>query len=264
MLPWELVRIGASFARVLWAILLAACGRIGFDNPVDDGGSGAPAASVQAELDLTIECGDIAPPAQALAITNTGDADLVIASAMPSPGFSVTTALPLTIPAGQTASLAVAPPMAVIGTDLAGAIKAGQLEIATNDATGSYTIALSAKVMGANIGFLDGNGQQVTAYVFTGTSGACPAPATFELANTGDEDASAVLSGNSAVLVVNPPPTISAGSAESFVLRPQAAGACSSSGGFVQYVITGPVCTDTPVVLAVDYDITGSSSCFCS
>jgi hypothetical protein len=251
-------RVG-SLARVLWSITtagsLGACGRIGFGD--------SPVAAVATSLALRSECGVAVTPGE-LAIENQGTAPLVIDQATATGGFSIVTPLPVTIAPGAVAALRVAPPPAVIGTDVGGAQKTGVLTIVTNEGeTPSRDIALTATVVGANIAITDATSAALT-LTFSGSSGLCPAPQPAYLANTGNApvtlDAGAAsglaLSGFSGG-------TLDPGASAMVLVWVTTGSACVGSGA-VTYVVTGSACTTTPTVLQATFNITGSSSCFCT
>lgn len=273
-----------ALAHVLWSsAAIAACGRVGFDNAARTGdartgdaprAADAPAASdapaagivaadITAPAPMPAPCGASGTPGDVV-IASTGSGDLVISAATTSGGFTLLTALPLTIPAGTIASLSVAPPASVVGTDVGGGSKIGVLTLLTNaTATAQQTqlVPLTADVIGANVAITDGSGQPLS-LTFASTS--CPSAQTVFFHNTG-----------------NAPATVSSGAGPDFQTRgfPGAlvgsdaytsagveiytTSACAASGTLA-FTVTGTVCTATPVVLQASFDISGSTVCFCT
>lgn len=257
-------------ANVLW---LAACGRLGFDEraaPPPDGDTATDATPIgpRAQLSATslaasAECGVAQPPSVVLSIGNTGDTDLVVTSATATGGFTVTSPLPVTVPPGDATQLAIAPPPAIVGTDLAGDTKLGTLTLTTNDPVAAPPVDLTATVIGANIGFV-AQGAPVSLVTFSAMS-ACPLPQPVRIVNTGTKPATIAFTGTSNVTFAGfSGGVLDASSSAAIDLRASTTGACAVNGGYLLYTVTGSVCTTTPNALAVKIDINGSSSCFCS
>ncbi len=256
-----------SLSRALWSFALAssACGRIGFDSErvAADGAAGAPVAMISPPAQLTSTCGDLAPAASLMLIANSGDAPLIVTSATATAGFSVQASLPIAIDPGGQTMIAVAPPVAVIGTDLGGATKSGTVTLTTNDAAGSHVVPVSTTIVGANFTVTDlGGGNPDLA--FSGASGTCPQPEPLLIKNTGNAAAMVNASGSGAIVLTGfSGGTISANAVASSAAYPVSEGPCSGIGN-VTYTVTGATCTVTPIVLAGSFNIVGASSCLCS
>src|SRR6185295_6525078 len=127
-------------------------------------------------------------------IQNTGDGPLVI-NATATGGFVVTSALPMTIAAGATASLSVRPPEAVVGNAVGGDVLDETLTITTNELTGSpHHVALQSTVIGANLRLIDAQGVPISSITFN-TNQQCPGPATIRVQNFGNAAATVAISG---------------------------------------------------------------------
>lgn len=253
-------------ARLLW--LTAGCGRLGFDGTDRSGGDApsdiaplgdAPAvASFAPTLAGTSTCGAMAKESATLAITNAGGSPLVVMSASATNGFDVMTPLPLAIPPGNSSTLVVTMPSAVIGTDLGGSTRTGVLTVTTS--AGARDVALTSTVVGANLAALDGVGAPIT---LSFTSAGCPPAQNVYFTNSGNASASLSASG--------PTPfhafgfsggAVAAHTSAVAAIQPIISGACS--GAFtVQYNVTGKVCTAGSIAVMATYNDTGSP-CSCS
>jgi|GEM_PF-2328141 len=231
--------------------------------PIDASPSG-PIAVVPATLTATATCGATDPPPVTLMIENSGMRDLELRSATADGGFTVTTALPATIAPGAKLALAIAPPLAVIGTDRGGTAKTGTLTLTTNEpASATHTVDLTANILGANVDFVDQSGKAVALFL-TGTSGACPAPQAVFIRNSGTEPVTlGAASASSFGFAGFSGGTIAAGAMVSQDVRVVTQAACISSD-MISYQVTGTACTGAIAVLNGAYNISGASSCFCS
>jgi hypothetical protein len=275
MLSSETVGARTTLARILWSAALAGCGRVGFESAAEhaadamlvaDVAGGSPAAEVDAQATFTVTCGTAAAP-QNITVTNVGNAVLVISDATANGGFSVTTSLPITIAPGTQATLTVQPPDAVIGTDLGGSMKTGELTLTTNDpATPTPVVALQAMIEGANIQIVDGTGMGVMQYAFDDTAGACPGYNTFGVVNSGTQ-AIAVTFGDELNLDLtgfsSGMTAIDVDQTVVVMAKPRTVGTSCTGTGHVQYTVTGAVCTTSPTVLQTTLTITGGSG-FCN
>lgn len=261
---------------LLWTTVgVAALGACGEDNPqiidaapVDSTADAyvGPLAQFPAALALTAECGVPTPPTADLTIQNVGTTALTISGATATGGFTVEAAFPLEIAAGASAAVAVRPPAAVIGTDVGGAVKNGVLSFNTNQPGTTGTVALTSTVQGANLVFEDAAHQPISQLELADATGACPAPATVFIHNTGNLEATLTNASSSTGFTVGgftPSSAVAAGATVSHELRALTFGSCTAADG-VQYQVTGTVCTTTPLVLQASLNITGASSCFCS
>lgn len=255
MLGSVLRRSGLS--HMLWTLAgasAAACGRLGFDD------GAPPALSVPASLRLETECG-VAPITYPLEILNTGATVIRIDDVASAGGFAIEDALPLEIAPGDSFKLAVRPPAAVIGTDRGGDTKAGTLTLLTTD--GAYTVELAADVRGANVDLTDLGGLPLT-LTFSGPQ--CPAPITARVLNSGNRPASVDLPSTSAFRITgfaSGDLLVAGGASMTLDVRPYTSNECANSET-ISFVVTGSVCTTTPIVLQASFDLTGSSSCACS
>lgn len=271
-------------ARALWTVAaVAGCGRLGFDShaaggqdgpavdsprPADGPGSDAPAGSPRlgtvTDLQVTSTCGGANDSIQ-VPISNLGTADLIITDAQFTNGFGTTVpiSLPLQIPPGQLVRIDVVGPAAVIGTDLGGSVKTGTLTLVSNDPAGPTVVPLADLVIGANVA-LDQGGSAVTSIALVASGGACPATQFVALLNTGNADATVVFGGESDLVLASfTSGTLGSGSSSSASVRAFTQSACVETGT-VTFTVTGNVCTETPLVLQGNVNITGASSCFCS
>jgi hypothetical protein len=183
------------FSQVLWLMTtawLAACGRLGFDTG-DHGAGGVPdAAGIASELidapgaltlmvtspPITSRCGN-APGTFSIMVQNTSSRALSITSAdlvttNPTMGqvFAVQSGFPLSIDQGAVQTIEVVPPMAIVGTDSAKAVKTAMLTLHLDDAT-TVTVPLSSTVVGANLE-ITAPAANPPSLAFTSSSGNCP------------------------------------------------------------------------------------------
>lgn len=237
---------------MLWLALVAGCGRFSFD----------PAGESIA-FELTVTCGELTPTTSDLVVDNPFETPLVITGVDETTGgFSIATALPITIAPGGDAAIAIRPPVAVIGTDRAGVTKAGSITLASN--AGPLRVALTAEVIGANVEITDSAKTPVPFALVGAGGGACPAPAVFFLTNSGN--APITLDGGSATnLIINgfSGGTLDPDDSASFSVSAVTSAACTGTGS-ITYQVTGPLCTTSPAVLQATFDIPGSSTCSCS
>jgi len=172
------------------------------------------------------------------------------------------TPLPLTVAPGGSTTLAILPPPAVVGTDLAGATKSGTLVLTTNDPA-TPIVDLVATVIGANVAFTSA-AMPISQVMFSALS-TCPAPQAVSMVNTGSLPATVAFTGTSNVTFSGfSGGVLDASSSAAVILHAQTTGACGVPGGYLLYTVTGSVCTTTPAALTVKIDIGGSTSCFCS
>lgn len=254
-----------TLSYALWSTLAAGCGGDGKAGQLADAPPAGPVAVLPSPAAVTAsaECGVAIPAVAELTIGNAGTKELVISAASADGGFTVTTALPVTIAAGAQGKLAIRPPAAVIGTDRGGATKAGTLTLTTNeDGTQARTVALTATVVGANIAITNAAGQPVT-LAFSSASG-CPAPQAVFIRNTGNAPAmvgAAMASGfgfdgfSGGV--------VAAGAAPTQMVRPVTTADCMRSEA-ITYQVSGSTCGASTAALQATFNITGSSTCACS
>jgi len=279
-------------------VWLAACGRLGFDElgggvakplpdapiapddgqigvadaatpdalvPVDappdappDGPPAAPRLEVASSLALVTTCG-AAPAESELVVTNTGTAELTIASATATNAFEVISG-PTAIAAGDSATFTIAPPMAVVGTDRGGASKTGTLTLTTN--AGTQIVQLQATVQGANVAVSAAN------VAFNAANGTCPGPRTVTISNTGNT--SVVLGqlfASGVTLSGFTGGTLDANSSTSVTLQPSRCGASStvlaldaasgSSGN-------NALCVSATINVTLNIAASSTSGCACS
>jgi hypothetical protein len=235
-------------------VLCTSC-RFGFDE-VD-----GPVAIVVRSLELTATCGELAPAGADLAVENRGNSELTIQSADATDGFTVTSQFPIVIAPGGKVTIAVAPPRAVIGSDLGDSIKRGTLALGSDSVQPVPPIELTATVIGANIAITGEDEQPVLAFVSTGN--ACPVGQRVVLHNTGNATATIDSVSSTSIGVVAPPASapIEPGGKliHDIFLRTTI---CSGSDE-ITYVIGGQVCTAVPIAIDVTFDITGVPSCRC-
>jgi hypothetical protein len=228
-----------------------------------DASPNAPIAVVPSTLTASSACGVATPPAVELTIANAGMSDLEIRSATVDGGFTIATALPATIAPGAHLALSVVPPAAVIGTDRGGTTKTGTLTLTTNETvSAAHTVDLIANILGANIDFVDQAGAPVTLFL-TEPSGACPAPVTVFLRNSGTE--TVMLSAPTAsgfAFAGFSGGTIEVGAMVSQDIRLVTQGPCIGSDTIV-YQVTGTACAPS-AALAGAFNLMNTSSCVCS
>jgi hypothetical protein len=216
---------------------------------------------------MSATCGAGAPSAVSVPIQNTGDGPLVI-NASATGGFVITSALPMTIAAGGSASLGLRPPTAVVGSDVGGSSRTGTLTITTNEVTGAtHQVNLSSTVFGANLQLVNAAGAPITSIAFNAAQ-ACPARQTVFVRNTGNAPASIAIPTQNFQLFqwsgFEPSASIPGGSAVSHVVGVFTVNQACTGNQTVQYAATGPVCTMTPISLPLSFNITGQATCFCS
>jgi len=259
-----------ALASALW-LVLGACGGDDGANHLPDGhieSDAQPLAVVPATLALSSPCGVAMPDTVDLPIMNGGPFDLVVSAAAPSTGFTVTTALPITIAPGATMSIAIRPPAAVIGTDLGGDTKSGTVTITTNDSLGSHDIALVSTVAGANVAFSDANGP-ISTFHLDGANDTCPDPLPLTIRNSGtipvtiDQGTLTGFSGfgfsgfSGATIDAGGTATVMVGMQNSMTQ-------CSGTATLAFAATADALCTPGPAV-SLEYSISGSTgTCFCS
>jgi len=247
-----------SLAKVLaTSLTAAACGRLGYD--VD-----GPLAQVAQILELDTECGVLAPMTGSLTIANDGTEDLEITSASTTGGFSIVTALPVTIAPGDSAALDIAPPLAVIGTDRAGDRRTGQLTLVTNEHVGArHQVTLGATVIGAEL-TVTGPGGAPLSLDLTATGGGCPTTS-FVVNNTGNEAIGVSVQGSQGLIAGGiTSGIVEANSSLSFTVKAMTMSACSGTGSVLVATTSSTTCTAAPTVMAGTFTITGATTCFCS
>lgn len=247
-----------SVARWLWTLAAAAtvagCGRVGFGEDA--------VAIVAPPLELVTECG-VAPASTAVEIVNDGTTALVIEQATATGGFTVSTPMPLVIQPGATGALGVVPPAAVIGTDVAKAVKAGVLTIVTNEEDAPvHAIDLAARVVGAQITFIDGFGAPVN--LTFSSNNACPPGQNVFVMNSGNRPASlSPLPASRFVVTTLFNGPIDGGISGQVTVSALTSGPCSGTET-IAYTVTGSSCSSTPAVFDASFTITGLNSCSCS
>jgi hypothetical protein len=282
----------STFSQVLWlltTVWLAACGRLGFDElgggvskplpdapiapdgqtadaltpdaPPDatlDGPVAAPNIEVASSLALVTTCG-AAPAESELVVTNTGTAELTIASATATNAFAVTSG-PTAIAAGDSATFAIAPPMAVVGTDRGGTSKTGTLTLMTN--AGTRTVQLAAAVQGANLAV------SVTDIAFVASDGSCPGPRTVTISNTGNTSVAIdPLPADGVTLSGFTGGTIDANSSTSVTIDPSRCGRSSTVLPFDAASGSSSdnaVCVTATVNITLNITASSTSGCACS
>jgi hypothetical protein len=244
---------------------LAACGEDDDTGHLADAPRG-PTAVIQATLTAEAACGVAAPPSEDLGVANTGSGALVIMAAEADGGFTVTTALPLTVAPGEQGKLAIRPPASVVGTDRGGAIKSGTLTLTTNEqGSMTRTVALKATVVGANLEFTNADAAPMT-LAFTASSAACPAPQAVFLRNTGNQPVTVLGVSSSSAFAFTGFSTgeIAPGGVETQTWRPfSQSGVCMTSSS-ISFEISGVVCDLPTVQLAATYDLNSVSGCSCT
>ncbi|MCE9573700.1 MAG: hypothetical protein K8W52_11135 [Deltaproteobacteria bacterium] len=223
-----------------------------------------PAITFPADLAFTATCGGAAP-AVTLEIQNVTAADVTITAADATGGFQVATALPLTIAANSSATIALTPPGAVIGTDRGGQTKVGTLTLTADRGGLPPTVALTSTIIGANLEFVDAAGQPVSATTLTTTDGSCPAPAAVFIHNSGNAPATLSAGGASHFTqsFFSPSSIVAGGETITHNLGLFTLGPCSGSDTLT-YFVQGQVCAPDVLAMPASYNITGTSSCFCS
>lgn len=218
---------------------------------------------------MTTVCGS-APTLVAFEISNPGDLDLEISN-LPSTvdGFHITQAgaeltLPIRIKAGKAITLDIEPPAAVIGTDIGGSIKRGIFTVTSNAVdTPTTEISVAATVTGANIAVTVP--APPASLAFSSASG-CPAPRNATIRNNGNANATvAVRIPGEFAMTGNSTANVAAAGVMTRSFRPFTSAACSGTA-VIEYEVTGGAnCGASGVTtLNATFNITGTSSCFCS
>jgi len=265
MIACQMMTRARSLSYVLWSVLAAGCGS---DDQVGHLPDAPPIAVPVIELGalpmLATTCGSPAPAAVSLRVTNPGNSNLVITSAIATGGFAVTTTFPLTIAPGAEATIAVRAPLAVVGTDRGGSVKMGTLTLASNAAvSSSYVLDLAATVFGANLAFTDEAGQPVARpFAFSANSGSCPAARPVYLRNTGNAPLTVGAAAASGFAVTGfSGGTIEAGAAVSQTISVVTTSECTRAED-IAYHVTGTVCTGPTVTLPASFAL-GGGTCVC-
>lgn len=260
-----------TLSHVLWStvvgvgVLAGGCGddddRVG---KLPDAPAGPPIADVAAALATSTQCGVQSPASANLMISNTGGTELVISGAEASGGFSVTSTLPLTIPARSQGMLAVRPPAAVVGTDRAGNVKSGTLTLTTNESSSTRTIALTAAVR-SNVELTNQEGAPIS-LAFTSPTSSCPAPKTVYIKNTGTTPVTFGRPTASGRFLFDgfTSGTIAAGGMEQTTYTLHIDDQLCSGNATVSYSLTGEACGASTLSLPATFSISQASGCFCS
>jgi hypothetical protein len=290
------------FSQVLWiltTVWLAACGRIGFgagDNggsggvpdaggigskPPGDGAVNAPDAptapppdsapigpqiAVIAPGTMQTFCGGSTPPGT-LAIQNIGDQDLQVSNILTTNGFTneskITSA---TIKPGQTTTLSILPPKAIVGTDLGGAEKTGMVQLTTNvpDAP-SMQVPLTATVVGANITITAVTNGVPKNLVFEASSGSCPASqsVTFQIDHVIPGTLIPIKQTGLFNLGGFPGGTVQGDTQETTVVSVASGNTCVSGGSVSFGTGANGICKIDTTAVTFHF-ASGSTSCFCS
>lgn len=246
---------------LLWTSV-GVMGLVGCDDDEPTYVTSGPAAVVPAVLDFSIECGVTDPEPVRFQILNTGDQELRVQSATATEGFVVTAELPMTVQPGAAIVVQVRPPMAQVGTDLAGSKKLGKLTIQSDDPQGAASVELRAAVHGANLVFTNAADMVVTKVDMASSTSTCSGPVGVFIKNTGDRAAKAVIISDSDYPYEQTGSSdIAAGEKSGFTLLPDVSSDCAVAGS-LSFVATGPVCSVS--VLQVTQTTNGSSdACFC-
>ncbi len=231
---------------------------------------GGPKLTVGTVPAMTTVCGS-APTSVAFEISNPGDLDLEISS-LPSTanGFHITQAgaelaLPVRIKAGKAVTFEIEPPAAVIGTDIGGSTKRAIFTVTSNAVdTPTTELAVAATVIGANIAVTVP--APPASLAFSNASGVCPTPRAATIRNNGNANATVTvrLPGEFAMTGNSTAPVAAAG-VMTRNFRPFTSAACSGTA-VIEYEVTGGAnCGASGVItLNATFNITGTSSCFCS
>ena len=240
--------------------------------PGEGGASPMPVAVFQNALEADVGCNMVTPDASLL-IQNTGDEPLVISSAEASAGYTVKTALPLSIAPASIGTLLVTPP-APSATAAAGMVTTGKLSFTTNEpGMPTHEVTLTSAVFEGSFEFTDSNGVPITTLSLAYDSGgACPDLAKYRLHNTGNvaftvsgptfpSHFSGTNLGASGQAI---PPD---GYAELIVGAASAPGTACSATGDLSFTVMGVFCGAVPK-LSVDWalstDPDAGSSCACT
>jgi hypothetical protein len=256
----------SDLPKVLWLVTstwLAGCGRIGFEAGGADAGppigsAVGPRLDLLAAPAMTTTCGR-APATYDLTVRNSGDRDLVIDKVTVTGDPFGVIAIPATLRPGESGTITLAPPRAVVGTDLPDDTKRGQLVIQANTDAPVAPVDVTAKVIGANLTII-----APSPFEFSAASGLCPAARNVVVKNLGNADASIepqlplhfAISGLSGGV-------IAAGAMKTVAVRAVTSAECAGSGRIVFEASEGAICK-APAPLNATFNITGSSSCACS
>lgn len=121
-----------------------------------------PVASYTSAVAFVAVCGQQAPTDKIVTITNSGAAALTIGSVTTTAPFVVVAAPTGAIAPGQSATITVRAPAAVVGTDRGGTSRTGTLSFQTNEGgTPTRQVGLSVAYNGANLDYLDAQGQVI-------------------------------------------------------------------------------------------------------
>ncbi len=226
--------------------------------------AGASALELGTVPAMTSTCGAGVGAAVAISVRNTGATPLVVTAVEATGGFGVSGGSGgFTLAADASTSILLLPPPAVVGTDLGGSSKSGLLKLNVEGGPVA-TVNLSSLVVGANLSLESASGTSLGLLDFRGNAGSCPAPEAVVIRNSGNAPANVELvtpkifamNGQKGFLV-GAQTTVS----RNFSVLTDAACAGSES---INMVANGNVCTTLPLVFSAAFDISGSSSCFCS
>ena len=128
----------------------------------------------------------VTPSAQ-LVIQNSGDEPLEISKASASDGYTLNTALPLTIAPGASGALSITPPAANATAD-AGATTTGSLDFTTNEpGNPTHEVTLTSATFEGRFEFTDSDGNPITTLTLAYDSGgACPGLTKYRIHNLGN------------------------------------------------------------------------------
>lgn len=252
------------FTSLLWtAVGAATAAGCETEEPLVQ--SNGPAALVPAKVEFAVDCGDPMPEASKFQVINSGNEPLQVRSATASTGFIVTADLPISVQPGASITIEVRPAPAVIGTDLGGTVKMGELTIDSDDPNGAAKIPLRAAITGANLVYVDAADKVVTKLALSSATNACPAPVTFFIKNTGNDEVHVnTPAGDYPVSKISEGEEILGGAKLEFSLSPDASSDCAVNGSITYTPMANYKVCSVASLLQVSQLTNGSSdTCFC-
>lgn len=230
----------------------------------------APVATVGAAPQMAVTCGGGVSSNVSFTVGNSGDVPLVLSSPSVPAGFQAVTTFPVTIAAGQSATINVRATAAVIGTDRGGTTRTGVLSFTTNEIGAPIrSVNLAAAINGANVDFEFPLGTRVTSMQFTAAQ-ACPPQRSLRIRNSGNQPVTFFATGQQTTHFhfTSPSPSsyLDPGAFTSAGIRPFITdqGCQLTTPERLPFVAQGNICTAQPSAIDLTFQISGQATCFCS
>ena len=252
------------FTSLLWtAVGAATAAGCETEEPLVQ--SNGPAAVVPAKVEFAVDCGDPMPESAKFQVINSGNEPLQVRSATATAGFIVTADLPISVQPGATITIEVRPSPAVIGTDLGGTVKMGELTLDSDDPNGAAKISLRAAIKGANLVYVDTADKVISKLTLSSSTNVCPAPVRFFIKNTGNDEVHInTPAGDYPVSKISEGEEILGGAKLEFSISPDASSDCAANGAITYVPMANYTVCSVVSTLQVSQLTNGTSdACFC-